>query len=149
MGGIAGAVFGILISVSLVLTPFCLIALSIYIAVLLAGKWNAVGFNSRWTKHRKSIAIFALPIFVLVGSFFALECYRSYPNGHKIVYMNASACYMCRGSSVVIDKHIIERSLSTNGNIVTGELGNGEIFSLNTTTGNVVYSMPQKKTKVR
>ena len=59
--------------------------------------------------------------------------------------MNASACHMCRGSSVVIDEHIIEKSLSTNGNIVTGELGNGKIFSLNTISGDVVYTMPQKQ----
>ena len=145
MGGVAGAIFAILIYGSMLLTPFCLIALAICGVLLLAGKWDSVGFRSRWNKCRKPVAIFALPIVAFIGSCLALEYYRSYPNGHKIVYMNSSACYMCRGSSVVVDQHIIEKSLSTNGNIVTGDLGNGKTFSLNTTTGNVVYAMPQNQ----
>ena len=145
MGGIAGAIFAILIYGSGLLTLISLLPLAICIVLLLAGKWNAAGFRARWIKCRKPAAIFALPIFVFITSCLALEYYRSYPNGHRIVYMNASACHMCRGSSVVIDEHIIEKSLSTNGNIVTGELGNGKTFSLNTTTGNVVYATPKKQ----
>ena len=144
MGGVAGAIFTVLIYGSGLLTLISLIPLAICILLLLAGKWDASGIRSRWIRFRKPTAIFAVPIFVFIPSCFALDYYRSYPNGYQIVYMNASACYMCRGSSVVIDQHIIEKSLSTNGNIVTGELGNGITFSLNTTTGNVVYATPQK-----
>ena len=147
LGGIAGAIFAILIYGSGLLSLLSIIPLAACVVMLLAGKWNARGFRARWIQGRKPTAIFALPIIVFITSCFALEYYRSYPNGHKIVYMNASACYMCRGSSVVIDKHIVEKSLSTNGNIVTGELGNGRTFSLNTTTGNVVYGTPGKQTR--
>ena len=145
MGGIAGFVFAILIYGSGLLTLLCVIPLGICGVVFLAGKWNAAGFRTRWNKCRKATVIFGLPIFVFIASCLALEYSRSYPNGHKIVYMNASTCYMCRGSKVVIDQHIIEETLSTNGSIVSGELGNGKIFSLNTISGDVVYTMPQKQ----
>ena len=147
MGGIAGFLFSILIYGSAILTLLSLIPLATYGVILLVGKWDADALHSRWKECKKPIAILALPLIVLVSSVVALEYYRSYPNGHKLVYMNSSACYMCRGSSVVINQHIIEKSLSTRGNIVTGKLGNGSTFTLNTATGSVVYTMPTKSTR--
>lgn len=140
MGGIHGALFAIFFYGSLLLTPLSFIGLLICGVVILAGKWNAEGFHSRWLRCRKWVAWLSIPLLVFVASCLALEYYRSYPNGHKIVYMNASACNMCRGGHVVIDQRIIESSLVSKGNVVSGRLGDGRTFVLDTTNSNVTFA---------
>jgi hypothetical protein len=140
MGEIHGAIFGMLIYGSFLLSLPSLVVLPVCGLVVLAGRWNAAGFRKRWVACRKWVCWASLPIVVFLASCFALDCYRSYPNGYKIVYMNSSACYMCRGTKVVIDEHIIERSLTISGDKVAGRLGSEMEFTLDTNTGDVVYT---------
>ena len=140
MGGIHGALFGIFLYGSLLLSPFCLLGLAFCGVAVVAGKWNAQGFRTRWLRYKKLVFGFSIPIIVMFVSCLALDYYRSYPNGHQLVYMHADACNMCRGGRVVIDQHIIENSITCSGNLVSGRLGDGRTFVLNTAAGNVTYA---------